>query len=146
MGAPGMNQEPNLEDINWEDPKKNSFVPRHLNTHIFNEALVHYYSAKYPSIEFFGLNPGMVVTSGFEMALGGFAVVARPIINLLFHTAVQYSENVLIKLLANPEIKTGSLFNTLGNEIGPNGYFKENKEAKKLIDMNHDLLKRKKLD
>jgi len=35
MGGPGLFPEPDLEDINWENPEKNRNIPRHLNTHIF---------------------------------------------------------------------------------------------------------------
>jgi len=149
MGGPGMSADPSLEDINWEDPEKFKSLPRHMNTHIFNEALVHHYAVKYPSIEFFGLYPGIIVTTGIENLLGNgtFLSIVKPLINLLFQTVEYYSENILVPLLASPEIKSGSLFNSLGNEIETNTWFNEDLKgrSKQLVTLNHELLKKKNL-
>jgi len=148
MGAPGLSVDPVLDDVNWETSF--SAMPAHTNTHIFNEALVLHYTKKYPSIEFFGLNPGMIVTSGYTSGLD--TLVGNPMIaniigsllGLLFQSKEDYVEHVLVPLLANPEIKSCSLFNTLGNEIVPNPWFNIDLDArsKQLVTINNDLLKK----
>jgi len=62
----------------------------------------------------------------------------------LFQSKEDYVEHVLVPLLANPEIKSCSLFNTLGNEIVPNPWFNIDLDArsKQLVTINNDLLKK----
>jgi len=57
VGGPGVSLiTPDIEDINWEN--KFDATSAHMNTHLFNEAIVHHLANQYPSIESFALNPG----------------------------------------------------------------------------------------
>jgi len=143
MGAPGFTSSPVLEDINWE--KSYDFIPSHMNGHIFNEALVHFLAQNYPSIETFGLNPGMIATSGFSAAIGpSLEYILVPAVETFFQSKEHYAKNVLTPLLVSPDIKSGALFNSIGNEIVPNTWLSEDLHvrAAQLVKLNEDLLKK----
>jgi len=144
MGAPGLMINPVLHDINWENGYDSFYA--HSNTHIFNEALVHYIAANYPDVCAFGLNPGLIFTSGFMTVIGNpfWAKVAGTIIDFLFQTKEEYIQNVLVPLLVLPDVKSGFLFNSVGNEIVPNSWLAQNITARsfQLVNLNEELLRK----
>ena len=72
MGFSGGTAIPQLTDFNWED-KNTTFAPwkAHENTVIGNDALVEKLAKFHPSINVYGLNPGIVKTDILAPLLGG---------------------------------------------------------------------------
>lgn len=60
MGFPG--EELEVKNWNTQDPEKYGVMEQHMNTVVANEALVVGYRARFPAVEIYGLNPGMVQT------------------------------------------------------------------------------------
>ena len=58
MGFPGGERDAILEDLNSE--KSYNYLNAHYNTVVGNEALVLDSASRYPSINFYGLNPGLI--------------------------------------------------------------------------------------
>jgi len=119
MGFAGLPKQPALNDINWESVPY-SFFHAHMNTHIFNEGLVHYYAHKTPSVSVFGLNPGLILSDGFRGLAG-------PVLSSLLAKVCpdqnEYAKAVLLPLFASQNLHSGSLFNNRGQEINPGPFF-----------------------
>uniref|UniRef100_A0A6B2LDE0 NAD(P)-binding domain-containing protein n=1 Tax=Arcella intermedia TaxID=1963864 RepID=A0A6B2LDE0_9EUKA len=133
-----------LDDINWERTPYD--FKAHINTHIFNEALVHFLSQKHLNIEIIGLAPGWLSTPGLNSMTQGtiFEKVLPTLVDVLFQTKEHFVENVVIPLLMSPEIKSGSVFNSVGTEILPNSWLAVDllKRSKELVTLNHNLLRK----
>jgi len=142
MGGPGLSVNPALEDINWESSF--SSISAHVNTHIFNEALVHYLAKYHPEVDAFGLYPGFIYTSGFSSLISNptLSNIIGKIIDQWFQTKEGYVQNVLVPLLVNPNIISGQLFNSVGNEIVPNSWIGEDvtKRSTLIVKLNDELL------
>jgi hypothetical protein len=78
MGFPGKEREATLDDFNSE--RDYSLSIAHSNTVVGNEALVLDAATRYPSVNFFGLNPDTVHFStliAFLMSIGGSGLSVR---------------------------------------------------------------------
>jgi len=151
VGAPGFFAAPEIEDINWEKGYEGININPHMNAHVFNEAIVHYISFKYPNVSAFGLSPGLVASGGATGAFTSNPVLQQYIayvMDSLFQPIDHYAAQVLLPLLVTPELSSGQLFNSKGNEIKPNPWLAENLELRsaQLVDLNDQVLKRHKLD
>lgn len=122
MGAPGMGEKGNPEDLNAEQEYKQ--MPAHMNTVAANEALVLDASQRYPNLSVFGLNPGLVRTDIRANVFGGndtllFRAV-ETIIGLFTPTPETYAKRIVPALFA-PELtgESGFHFNNKGTPIEP---------------------------
>ena len=141
MGFPGQKMEANLEDFNSE--KNYAAWPAHMQTVIGNEALVEFCSNRH-SVNAYGLNPGLIRTEIRQNFLGKglFSKIVESLIGVFNQSAQAYSDNVLVHLLASPELesKSGCNFDNAGVEIASNPFLtNENRarilaESQKLID------------
>ena len=106
MGFSGGTAVPQLTDFNWED-KNTTFAPwkAHENTVIGNDALVEKLAKFHPSINVYGLNPGIIKTDILAPLLGGtksYAAKAQEL--LLTHvcpSVEEYVNGTLKHLLGN---------------------------------------------
>lgn len=119
MGYPGAGQTGNINDLNSE--KSYGAVAAHMNNVAGNESIVLDFKNRYPNINFYGLNPGLVKTNIRNNYLGQGSwksKVAECIIGLTNQTPQQYA-NKLVPLLVSPDIenKSGSMFDKNGNPI-----------------------------
>lgn len=69
MGFPGTNQKGDPTDLNAE--RAYAAMETHMNTVAGNEALVLDAVRRYPDVDFFGLNPGLIKTNIRSNVLGG---------------------------------------------------------------------------
>ena len=118
-GFPGTNQKGNLDDFNSE--RSYSAMTAHSNTVIGNEALVLDGAVRYPHVNFYGLNPGLIKSSIRTGVLGEGSFVLKlteMLIGALFPSADQYAERIL-PLLASPDIEaySGAMFGRRGAPI-----------------------------
>jgi hypothetical protein len=118
---------------------KYSMFPRHMDTHIFNEALVHYYAAKHYDV--YGLCPGWIVSDGLIRSLRAGPWVVS-FVSLFFPTQEYYAEHVALRLFACDTLKPAMIFNQRGVQIEPNSWYVGDKagNAQRVIDASHELV------
>jgi NAD(P)-dependent dehydrogenase (short-subunit alcohol dehydrogenase family) len=94
MGFPGEDQ--GIDDFNGLNNYK--VWPQHMNTVTANEALTVAYRKKFPDIEIYGLNPGLVKTDIRGNIYSGFLKYLEPVleglIGLLFPDPDEYAASV----------------------------------------------------
>ncbi len=119
MGFPGKGQAGSAEDLNAE--KSYSAMAAHMNTVAGNEVLVLDSKGRYPAVDFFGLNPGVIPTDIRANMLGKGSVMhrlAEALINAFAISADTYADR-MVPLLVSPELegRGGAMFNHKGREI-----------------------------
>jgi NAD(P)-dependent dehydrogenase (short-subunit alcohol dehydrogenase family) len=119
MGMPGTDAKPLVGDLNAE----NGYSPMavHMNTVAGNEALVLDSARRYPEVDFYGLNPGLIKTNIRSNMLGQGSWKHRTtewLVGRLTMSAEQYAEGI-VPLLFAPELDghSGAMFNQKGIAI-----------------------------
>ena len=121
MGYPGTDQAGMLDNLNGE--KSYSAVPVHMNTVAGNEMLVLDAARRYPNVNVFGLNPGLVKTEIRTNFLGEGTLRFRFVewmIGVVNPSVETYAKR-LTPLLVSPDLEahSGAMFNQKGNAILP---------------------------
>ncbi|MCB5293068.1 hypothetical protein [Arthrobacter sp. SO3] len=121
-GFPGGERDLDFTDV--QSTRNYRWQTAHSNTVVFNEALVHHSAARFPELNVFGMNPGIIKTNIMAGVLGQSSFKLRAqqtLIGLLFQSAEAYAEKVL-PLLVHPalEHRSGALFNRHAQPIEPN--------------------------
>ncbi len=120
MGFPGTNQAGMPDDLNAE--RAYDAMPVHMNTVAGNEALVLDGVERYPDVDFFGLNPGLVKTNIRANFLGGTGSLKHRavefVIGLLMMSAETYGKRTA-PLIVSPDLqgRSGAMFNAKGVPI-----------------------------
>ncbi|MDH3292565.1 MAG: SDR family NAD(P)-dependent oxidoreductase [Gemmatimonadota bacterium] len=122
VGFPGQERRATVDDFNSE--RAYDWNAAHHNTVVGNEALVLDCAERYPSVNFYGLNPGIMKSNimGGVLGEGTLALkLQQTIIGLLFQSVEQYAEKVL-PLLVSPdiEVRSGAIFGRHGDPIHSN--------------------------
>lgn len=124
MGFPGTGQAGALGDLNFEKTYRATEV--HMTTVAGNEALVLDAVTRYPGVQVFGLNPGLIQTNIRANFMGGnqslrFKLV-EALIGLFMMSAEAYGDRTA-SLVVAPELegKSGAMFNQKGHAIEPTG-------------------------
>jgi NAD(P)-dependent dehydrogenase (short-subunit alcohol dehydrogenase family) len=120
-GYPGTGQIGNPDDLNAERAYK-AFA-QHMNTVAGNEILVLDAARRYPHLNVFGINPGLVKTNIRSNFLGHRKFVfslLEGLIGLLTPTPAQYARR-MTPLLVSPDIEpySGALFGSKARAILP---------------------------
>jgi NAD(P)-dependent dehydrogenase (short-subunit alcohol dehydrogenase family) len=121
MGYPGTGQNGVAGDQNSE--KTYAAFEVHMNTVAGNEMLVLDGVTRYPALNFFGLNPGLIKTNIRDNFFGKDSLksrVAEFFIGLITPTPEQYAERML-PLLVSPDLEkeSGAMFDQKGNAVLP---------------------------
>jgi NAD(P)-dependent dehydrogenase (short-subunit alcohol dehydrogenase family) len=120
MAYPGSGQIGTPDDLNAERSYK--AIRQHMNTVAGNEILVLDAVSRYPQLDSFGLNPGLVKTNIRRNFLGGsmFFGLLEGFIGMLNPTPEQYAARI-VPLLVTPDIegRGGAMFNKKGQAILP---------------------------
>jgi NAD(P)-dependent dehydrogenase (short-subunit alcohol dehydrogenase family) len=121
VGYPGTGQIGTFDDLNAERSYK--AMSAHMNTVAGNEMLVLDAVQRYPHLDVFGLNPGLIKTSIRDNFFGKGSLksrIAEGLIGLLTPTAETYAKRI-VPLLVAPEIedRSGAMFNSKGQAILP---------------------------
>jgi len=119
MGFPGTGEKGNLEDLNAE--RSYAAMPVHMNTVAGNESLVLEFARRFPTLDFFGLNPGLIKTKIRSNYLGEGSLkhrLAEWFIGLLMMSAEQYAQR-MVPVLLSPSLEGRSpvMFNNKGLPI-----------------------------
>jgi len=121
MGFPGTGQTPLIDDFNSE--KSYTAMGAHMNTVAGNEALVIDSAQRYPAVNFYGLNPGLMKTNIRSNMLGQHSFKHRAIetvIGMLTPSVETYAKRI-VPLLWAPELEphSGAMFDRKGRAIMP---------------------------
>jgi hypothetical protein len=121
-GFPGKDRKATIDDFNSES--RYVWRTAHINGVVVNEALVLDSAERYPTLNFYGMNPGFISSNIMAGVLGEgtFKLKAQQtIIGLLFQSAEKYAGKVL-PLLVSPDIEhhSGAMFNRHGYPIHSN--------------------------
>jgi len=120
MGFPG--QDAGISDFNALNEYK--AWPQHMNTVVANEALTLAYRHKFPKLEVYGLNPGLVKTDIRSNVYSGFLKYLEPvvegIIGLLFKDADEYAEHIYPVISADKLPHDTLSFNARGEALRVN--------------------------
>jgi NAD(P)-dependent dehydrogenase (short-subunit alcohol dehydrogenase family) len=145
MGYPGKSIQVPLEDFNSD--QSYSAMTAHMRTVVGNEALVTYVADKSPKANVFGLNPGLIRTEIRDNFLGkgtwaSWAV--EGVVGLLYPSAEAYAEQVLVQLMAAPELgeKSKVLFAADGTVLPPNPFLAEGDHQARVIKESEALLEK----
>jgi len=120
MGYPGTGQiGTDLDDLNAERAYKSFAV--NMNTVAGNEMLVLESGKKYPHLNVYGLNPGLIKTSIRDNFFGKGSLkskVAESLIGFFTPTADEYAERMLPMMVsAGIELESGAMFDRKANAI-----------------------------
>jgi len=137
FGFPGQNQEPtDVNDMNFEKTAYRQWAA-HMNTVIFNEALVYELAKRHPDLHVFGINPGLLPTGIRDNLHGGSSTylgkAVETVIGWTMINPEQYVERYLIQLIASPEYdnKTGICLSRKAEELPvPQWHLNENNRIK----------------
>jgi NAD(P)-dependent dehydrogenase (short-subunit alcohol dehydrogenase family) len=143
MGFPGAGSAGNPVDLNSE--QNYSAISAHSNTVAGNEALVLDAARRYPQLDLFGLNPGLIKTAIRSNFLGEGSLRHRlieGIFGLIRPSPEQYAQRT-VPLLISPQITglRGAMFNSKGKAILPSAAFTDAYVAE-YIAASEDLAKR----
>lgn len=131
LGYPGeKNMNPiDADDINFDkDENKYAQMAAHMNTIIFNEAIVYEAARRFPTIKTFGLNPGLIQTNirdnfhgGKDTWLGWFV---EGMISLFAITPEKYAVTVS-SIIKNADHPSCTFFSQKGAVITSKGWVTE---------------------
>ena len=118
-GFPGGKRTATLNDLNSEQQYRWSVA--HSNGVVVNEALVLDSAVRYPSVNFYGMNPGIISTDIMTGVFGKNAVLLKlqqAVVGLLFQSAPQYARRIAPLLVsADLEPYSGAMFGRHGDPI-----------------------------
>ncbi len=143
-GFPGTNQKGNLDDFNSE--RSYNLMAAHSNTVIGNEALVLDSAKRFPTVNFFGMNPGLLksnIRSGV-LGEGSFGLkLTELLIGALFPSVDAYAQ-LILPLLASPDIEnqTGAMFNRKGDPIHTSHFLTEEQNLQAVVEASERLSKK----
>ncbi|CAH00421.1 putative short-chain dehydrogenase/reductase [Kluyveromyces lactis] len=146
MGFPGDNYMGDYRDLNSEESY--GAISTHMKTVAGNEALVLDFKNRFATVNFYGLNPGLIRTNIRDNYLGKDTWKSRVVewfIGMTNQTAEQYAEK-LGPLLVAPELEThsGAMFDKNANPILPSKDFTDD-YARNYIKASEELLANLKL-
>ncbi|MCX7083989.1 MAG: SDR family NAD(P)-dependent oxidoreductase [Methylococcales bacterium] len=143
-GFPGTNQKGNLSDFNSE--KSYSLMSAHSNTVIGNEALVLDSALRFPKINFFGMNPGLMKSNirSSPLGEGSWALkITEMFIGTLFPSVETYSRRILPLLVSHDiENHSGAMFNRHGHAIHTSKFLSQQSGLANVIEQSERLAAR----
>jgi hypothetical protein len=147
MGGPGVGIEGDPSDLNVE--RTSDYWHAHMNTVAGKEALVLDGMSRYPGVNWYGLNPGLVKSDIRSHFLGAGSFRHRLVewlIGLLFGGPDDYPARIA-PLIVSPDIErfSGAIFNKRGDAIQPSPAMADGEHVRRLMESSEQLA-RKALD
>jgi NAD(P)-dependent dehydrogenase (short-subunit alcohol dehydrogenase family) len=145
MGFPGSERHAPLDDLNSE--KDYSCLQAHYNGVVGNEALVLAYADRYPKVNFYGLNPGLIKSNILSLLLASYGnflfKMQQTLIGWFYQSADQYAER-LVPLLVSPDIESysGSMFGRFADPIYSNPVLLDKGYLSKFMEESEKLIER----
>lgn len=144
MGFPGADQKFSLDDFNSEC--QYSLMTAHANTVMGNEALVLDSAGRYPRLNCYGLNPGLMKSNIRAAVLGQGSLVQKAVellIGALFPSVEEYSRRI-VPLLISPDLEphSGVMFNRHGEAIHASKSLQDAATVQKIIQKSVELARK----
>lgn len=145
MGYPGAGQEGTLGDLNAEKSYGAMWV--HMNTVTGNECLVHDATRRYPALNTYGLNPGIIKTNIRDNFLGQGSLRSRFaewMIDLFNPTPETYADRI-VPLLVSPDLEShrGAMFDQKADAILPTPKLTDRAHVDRFLSESEELVKTK---
>lgn len=144
MGFPGADQTGSIDDFNSE--RTYSLMTAHSNTVVGNEALVLDAAARYPAVNAYGLNPGLIKSNIRAAVLGDRTIlqtIMEAFIGLTFPSAETYAARIAPLLVADElEDHSGVMFNSRGEAIEASRAVKDPAFVTRVINATEELANR----
>lgn len=127
FGFPGVEYQPlkNMADLNFTETKYSQYNA-HYNTIVCNEALVYEAQRRYPKLDVFGMNPGIVPTTLRDNSYGGnntlLGRASEFLVRVFNPTADQYVERTVLPLMADKTLVGPACFSAKGRILPPAGW------------------------
>ncbi|CAN5393251.1 SDR family NAD(P)-dependent oxidoreductase [soil metagenome] len=142
-GFPGGKRKATLDDFNSE--KNYRWTLAHSNTVIGNESLVIDSAERFPSVNFYGMNPGIINSNIMSGVLGDKSVllkIQQTIMGILFQSAKQYAR-IIAPLLVSPDIEqySGIMFGRHGDPIFSNPVLLDKSYVRQVTEESEKLIK-----
>lgn len=144
MGFPGADQKFSLDDFNSE--RQYSLMTAHANTVMGNEALVLDSARRYPRLNCYGLNPGLMKSNIRAAVLGQGSLMQKAVellIGALFPSVEEYSRRI-VPLLISPDLEphSGAMFNRHGEAIHASKSLQNAAAVQKIIQKSEELARK----
>jgi NAD(P)-dependent dehydrogenase (short-subunit alcohol dehydrogenase family) len=142
-GFPGGKRKATLDDFNSE--KNYRWTLAHSNTVIGNESLVIDSAERFPSVNFYGMNPGIINSNIMSGVLGDKSVllkIQQTIMGILFQSEKKYAK-IITPLLVSPDIEqySGIMFGRHGDPIFSNPVLLDKSYTRQVIEESEKLIK-----
>jgi NAD(P)-dependent dehydrogenase (short-subunit alcohol dehydrogenase family) len=135
-GFPGGKRSLDFSDI--QSSRHYRWQTAHSNTVVFNEALVRDTASRFPEINAFGMNPGIIKTNIMSGVLGQSSMpqrIQQTLTGLLFQSAETYAEKVTPLVVHRAlEDSSGSLFDRHAQPIEPNPWLVEDDHFARIVE------------
>jgi len=143
-GFPGGKRKATLDDFNSE--KNYRWAVAHINTVVGNESLVLDSAERLPSINFYGMNPGIISSNIMAGVLGDRSILLKmqqTIMGMLFQSSEKYAKTIT-PLLVSTDIEqyTGVMFGRHGDPIHSNPTLLDKSYVKRVIEESEKLTDR----
>jgi hypothetical protein len=141
MGGPGVGIEGDPSDLNAD--RTSDYWHAHMNTVAGNEALVIDGASRYPGVNLYGLNPGLVKSDIRSHFLGAGSFKHRLVewlIGIIFGDADDYAARIA-PLLVSPDIEefSGAMFNKRGDAIKPSPAMADSAHVRRFMEASAHL-------
>lgn len=143
-GFPGGKRQATVDDFNSE--KNYRWSVAHSNTVVVNECLVIDSAERFPLVNFYGMNPGIIKSNIMSGVLGDNPVllkIQQTVMGILFQSAEQYAKKIT-PLLVSPDIEhdSGVMFGRHGDPIFSNPVLSDKSYVRQVIAASEKLISR----
>lgn len=145
-GFPGGKRKIDLDDFNSEISYNWSLA--HSNGVVVNESLVIDSATRFPLVNFYGMNPGIINSNIMSGILGENSIllkIQKTVVGLFFQSPKQYAKKIT-PLLVSEDIEkhSGTMFGRNGDPIFSNPILRNKSYVKQVIEATDNLLNRNK--
>lgn len=139
LGFPGQNNTiTDIEDINFErTPYKQ--LPAHTNAVVLNECLVYEAQRKFPNLQIFGLNPGLIET-GENNEGSWFDWMLEKSIGLFSMSPRTFAETSVLPLLVNDKLGSPASFSRKGKVLPSVGWAASEENQRRAWEVSQQLV------
>lgn len=144
MGFPGGEKTATLDDLNSETSYK--WTVAHANTVVCNEAFVLDGAKRYPALNLYGLNPGIIKSNIMAGALGENSwslFMQQSVMGVIMQSADAYAATIVPLMISlDIEQHSGSMFGRYGDAIHSNPWLDDFANVERTIAESEKLLAR----
>jgi len=134
-----------FEDMkfDWTDYKQ---IPSHINTVLFNDAMIREVARRYPGLRIFGVNPGFLArNAASDVQYAPKSILSRGferMLSIAMKSPEQYVERSLIHLIASPMLDemSGAFFSEQFERLPPKKWMSKEKNTIRVWENSEQLV------